>query len=373
MKKKWKWICGVLCALLPVWGVLVLLAKSRPDLVEAWYSRGFYPVWAGFLISLTSPLPFSLAEILVILAGLSALVWLASLIRAVIREKGKRLAAAGRHLLAGGGALSLVVMLFLMGGGLNYYRYTFTQYSGLQPAPAPVEMLADLCRELVAESNALREEVPEDANGVSLLTQSSRELARTARENYRLLMEEKPELAGLFDLSARCMAKPVFFSEAMSYMQIVGVFFPFTLEANVNFHTTDFDIPAAASHELAHISGFMREDEANFISYAACRVSEDGFFRYSGTVTAMIRATNALYSQNYDLYQEVMSGLSDGVRRDLAASSAYYNAHDTSFGDFSTQVNDVYLKVNSQEDGVNSYGRMVDLLLADYRQRHGLE
>lgn len=37
------------------------------------------------------------------------------------------------------------------------------------------------------------------------------------------------------------------------------------------------------------------------------------------------------------------------------------------------KVNDSYLKSNRQEDGVKSYGRMVDLLLADYRQRHGLK
>ena len=64
-------------------------------------------------------------------------------------------------------------------------------------------------------------------------------------------------------------------------------------------------------------------------------------------------------------------GTFEGVRRDLAASSAYYQAHHTSFGEFSTKVNDTYLKVNSQPQGVASYGRMVDLLLADYRARRG--
>ena len=62
-------------------------------------------------------------------------------------------------------------------------------------------------------------------------------------------------------------------------------------------------------------------------------------------------------------------GLSEGVRRDLAASSAYYQAHHTSFGEFSTKVNDTYLKVNSQPQGVATYGRMVDLLLAERRGR----
>ncbi len=32
----------------------------------------------------------------------------------------------------------------------------------------------------------------------------------------------------------------------------------------------------------------------------------------------------------------------------------------------STKVNDTYLKAHSQTDGVLSYGRMVDLMLADF-------
>ena len=78
------------------------------------------------------------------------------------------------------------------------------------------------------------------------------------------------------------------------------------------------------------------------------------------------------YAKDPARYQQAMEGLSDGVRRDFAASSAYYNAHHTSFGEFSTKVNDTYLKVNSQPQGVATYGRMVDLLLADYRLRHGI-
>jgi len=37
--------------------------------------------------------------------------------------------------------------------------------------------------------------------------------------------------------------------------------------------------------------------------------------------------------------------------------------------DASTQMNDRYLKAHSQEDGVRSYGRMVDLMLAYYKEQ----
>jgi hypothetical protein len=31
-----------------------------------------------------------------------------------------------------------------------------------------------------------------------------------------------------------------------------------------------------------------------------------------------------------------------------------------------SRANDIYLKTNAQEDGVKSYGRMIDLLIAEY-------
>lgn len=371
MKKKVNTVCAVLCGLLPVWGALVWLARGHPDGVERWYSQGFYPVWARAFIAVTSPLPFSLAEILVIAASLLAVWWLVSFARALWRGGGRRKAVLRDYLLWGGAACSVVLTFFLLGGGFNYYRHTFTQMSGLAAVASPLEQLAGLCRELGEESGALRQGLPEDGNRVSLLCQTNREMARTAAASYAGLMEQEPQW-DFFHLSTCCLPKPVFFSEAMSYMEIVGVFFPYTDEANVNVHTTDFDIPFAACHELAHISGFMREDEANFLAYAACRASEDRFFRYSGTLTAFIHATNALYAKDPEACREVMESLDEGVRRDLAASSAYYNAHHTSFGEFSTKVNDTYLKVNSQPQGVATYGRMVDLLLADYRLRHGI-
>lgn len=371
MKRKINIACAFLCGLLPVWGALVILARRYPDGVERLYSQGFYPAWARAFMAVTGLLPFSLAEVLVIAASLLAMWWLASLLRGVWKGKGKRLAVLGQYLLWGGAGCSVVLTLFLLGGGFNYYRHTFTQMSGMAAVASPIEQLEALCQELADSAAALRQGLPEDESGVVLLTQTNREMARTASDSYRLLMSQRPEW-DYFSLSTRCRPKAVFFSEAMSYMEIVGIFTPYTVEANVNVHTSDFDIPFAACHELAHISGFMREDEANFLAYRACLASDDPFFRYSGTLTAYIHASNALYSKDGSRYWAVADSLDDGVRRDLAADSAYYNAHHTEFGEFSTKVNDTYLKVNSQPQGVATYGRMVDLLLADYRERHNI-
>ncbi len=45
----------------------------------------------------------------------------------------------------------------------------------------------------------------------------------------------------------------------------------------------------------------------------------------------------------------------------------YWKNFDTKVAKISNNINDAYLKANNQDDGVKSYGRMVDLLLAYYR------
>ena len=82
----------------------------------------------------------------------------------------------------------------------------------------------------------------------------------------------------------------------MSYMKILGMYAPFTIEANYNANAPDFAKPFTVCHELSHLKGFMREDEANFIAYLACTGSDNVYLQYAGWVYALIYAANALYS-----------------------------------------------------------------------------
>ena len=111
----------------------------------------------------------------------------------------------------------------------------------------------------------------------------------------------------------------------------------------------------------------MNEAESNFIAYLACSESEDDYFRYSGNCLALLYSMNALYSANYELWYELRIQYPDYISADMAAQNEYVRAHDTKVAEVSDKVNDTYLKLNDQQDGVRSYGKMVDLLLA-YRR-----
>ena len=168
--------------------------------------------------------------------------------------------------------------------------------------------------------------------------------------------------------------KQILFSAAMSRTELTGVYVPFTMEANVNVDVPEYSIASTMCHELAHLRGFIREDEANYIAYLACMASDNPELQYSGLMEALILTGNALYGKNPDLYYEIRAGYNEGVNRDLAANSAYWaQFHNTKISNTTEKLNDTYLKANNQADGVQSYGRMVDLLLAEYRKNHGIE
>jgi hypothetical protein len=135
----------------------------------------------------------------------------------------------------------------------------------------------------------------------------------------------------------------------------------------VNVDIPPYQIPATMLHELVHLRGFMREDEANFISYLSCINSDFEDFAYSGTMLALTYSMNALYAEDPDAYAILRDTYSQEVRNDMIYSWNYWKNFDTKVAEVSNNINDAYLKANNQEDGVKSYGRMVDLLLAYYR------
>lgn len=69
-----------------------------------------------------------------------------------------------------------------------------------------------------------------------------------------------------------------------------------------------------------------------------------------------------------DAYITLHQKLPPEAVADLAYNNAYWNHFDGKVAEASTRMNDTYLKLQNQTDGVKSYGRMVDLMLAYYAE-----
>ena len=68
--------------------------------------------------------------------------------------------------------------------------------------------------------------------------------------------------------------------------------------------------------------------------------------------------------------EESFSLLSDIVKADIYDNSEYWKQFEGPVSEISETVNDTYLKANDLEDGTKSYGRVVDLLLAEYKEKN---
>jgi hypothetical protein len=357
--------------------LILWTVQTNEKIAEYVFARGIYHKLSQVISQISGLVPFSLMEVEVVLVPIIGLLLLVRFLRKWIGTLRKR-ENPGYYLAQGvlnlGVVVSILLFLFVILGGVNYYRYPFTTFSGLEIKDSSVDELYNLSLDLAKQAAELRSQIKineiEDSNGVLKLGNSNwREISTTAKQAFSKLSEDYPALAGNYG-----GPKPVFFSRFMSRMEITGIFWPFTMEANVNIDAPEYTIPATMLHELAHLRGFMREDEANFIAYLASQRSDNIIFQYSGIMLALTYTTNQLYGQDPDLYLKVSEIYNIGMTADLRQSYYYWEMfEDTAISAVANTMNDTYLKANRQEDGVKSYGRMVDLLLAEYRIKESLD
>ena len=306
-----------------------------------WYSVHIYSVIVSVAGRICGLVPISVSELgLYTLAVLS--VWY------TVRRRRQWRSVVSRAVFI----LGTAAFLYTFNCGINYYRPPFSSELSLDVREASVEELRNLCEYLTQKVN-------ETADDSSYRAQ----WALWGRDAMERLGEEYDGLQGYYP-----RAKPVAVSWILSVQQLSGIYSPFTVEGNYNRDMTDYNIPHTICHELSHLRGFMREDEANFIGYLACIGSDRKIFQYSGYLTGWVYAGNALAGQDPDGYRELYGRLTPRVREDLKRNSEFWNRYEGKVAEVSNQLNDTYLKMNDQKEGVRTYGRMVDLMLAYHRE-----
>ncbi len=340
--------------------VLSWFLSFFPETVESVYSRGIYPVFAKVLSWVFGWAPFSVGEFVIV----ASILWILWQLGRGIRKRLRRERSL-RNLLWHGALNTFTVFSVLAAAGdllwgFHHRRLPFATLAGLEIRETEISQLEELCHELVDRCNQIREQVPEDGEGVAKLKTDSAGVCERAPLGLERLASTFP-----FFGTSYGAPKGVFFSIVMSYCGIGGIFDPFTGEANINTHMPEFEIPTTACHEMAHQHGFAREDEANFIAFLVCRAHPDPDFQYSGHKLALAHSMNQLYLADLEAWKRCAEKRSPAVLRDLQFSRNYWRRFESPIEKVSSAINDAYLKSQGQVYGVRSYGRMVDLLLAE--------
>ncbi|MDR0859131.1 MAG: DUF3810 domain-containing protein [Oscillospiraceae bacterium] len=354
-------VSRVLVLVIP-FGAALLFVAAYYIAVAAGAAMNSAAVVSGFLRYLlggiTSFVPFSMYEFLIVLLGAFALYSLAAGTVSIVRSKGRRIFTAFSRFLPLVTAAVFIWAAFLWLWCSLYYTAPF--YEGVLTNSTPSEdELAFALEYFVEGANEYAPQVSRDNGGH--ITESAGTLLSRAAEviPYDKFCAYFPRLVNY--PSPR--PKGMIFSEFMSATHFTGVYFALTGEANVNRGTPKCFLPSTAAHELAHAHGIAPEAEANFAGIIAASLSGDAAFRYSGFLLGVTELGNALYSANPDRYVELSQNFSELVRIDFGDNHEYWAQYEETRA--VTAVNsayDGYLKSNGQQLGIKSYGACVNLL-----------
>ena len=290
---------------------------------------------------------------------LGILAWAAVLFHRLRTRRGRRLDTAYGCLM-GMACLCLTAYGFYCAAwGVNYYADGFQVKSGIYAKPveeAELDRVATWFAQRLAEA---ADGVARDGEGVFAVPRE--EIFAASTGVYGNISQEFPFLA-----REDRVPKKMFFSRLFSAMNFTGFYSPYTGESNLNVDSPACLLPANIAHELAHQRGIASEQECNFLAIAASTSSDDPAYRYSGYLMGYIHLGNALYRADRERWSELRSSLPETVLADLRYHSAYWDQFEGLTARVSKSIYDSALKSYGQADGIQSYGTVVDLLVAYY-------
>ena len=335
-----------------------LLARGHRQWMNAWERVVSAPIRRA-LGSLCDRVSFSVMEVLYVLAAVLVLAYVVWSIAAVVRARGRRKRrACGAVLGAACAGLSICAATCLL-WGVCYYTDTFQDRSGIRAEEVSLPDLTAVTAWFAENLAETADQVPRDENG--LFDVSLDDIFAESTDIYEGAEELFPFLA----FEDR-VPKRMFFSKIMSAMNFTGVYFAFTGESNINVDAPACLIPSTIAHELSHQRGIASEQECNFIAILASTQSGNPVYAYSGYLTGYVHLSNALYRADREAWQELRSQLDEGVLADIQNNSAYWDQWESPIDTVSNAIYDTMLKSYGQSDGIQSYGTVVDLLVAYY-------
>jgi len=345
-RNRWLLLLGVLAAAIRWFS----LDAHR---VERYYASRVFPRLSGWLGWALGGLPFSVGDLLYLLAGAGLLASLLRFLSSGAYPRPVRLLRRLPTLLAWALALNIA---FNVLWGLNYDRIGLDQRLGLEPQVTDTVLLRELTGVLLRKVNALspagqRRPVP------------TSQLVAVAREGYVRSARTHPALH-----APEVSYKPSLFGTLGNYIGYSGYYNPFTGEGQLNATIPPFLHPFVTCHELAHQIGIARENEANLAGFLAARASPDSAFRYSAYLDMFLYAVSNLHAFDSVTAQSRIQALSSLAKDDLRALQNFQAKYRTPIDRATDWLYDRFLRINGQSEGIRSYSRVVVWLLALYRR-----
>ena len=245
-----------------------------------------------FISRVSSPIPFSLFELFVILSPV--LIFL--LIKYVgTRERFFKLLSI----------LSLV-------GTLYIYTVFIPESCGAKLSAYDVSVseseLISAAKILVSDVNKASQSEP---LSLSLTSKKISESYKKISHGFGVKYQKLPT------------PKPLITSNLTSYLGILALYaFP-TSEICINTNIPEYLIPHTAAHEYAHFLGVSFEGEANFLSYVACAETGVPYIVYSASLSVLEYLLSDIAKTDRETYTKLYNSLSERAKNDIESYREY--------------------------------------------------
>lgn len=359
-----------------------------------WYRLTVFPVWTGTLGRFCGLFSGSVGEILIaagVVLAAAQVFFLPVFAGAWIGERRNRAVRGGQQ---GNPKISRIcllrkwdlrlicwILVYIYGTEtlncyMMYHASTIEEQYFDAGADYGVPELVDAYEKVVAKANVLAGQVVRDADGQAVYGGTDAQLYAACKKAMQAQGEEYPYLSGYYP-----DPKPIRASAFMSQQYLLGIYFPFTMEANYNTVMQPVNVPATVCHEYSHVKGMILEDEANFLGFVACIESEDPFLQYSGYLSVLSYLAGQIRKS---VPKDIRAGLEQAAEQ-VIADDAFLTQEQWERVEEKAVVpteavnraTDVFLEtnltMNGVADGVQSYGRVVRLVLGYYQHTNQVE
>jgi hypothetical protein len=326
----------------------LVAAPLPPHLVEQYYADWLYPALQARLTSWSNETGVALFDfILLFLVSVLAIVFWRTILRSV---RQRSVVAFLRGVLMIATVVALAYLWFDVAWGLNYSRVPLEAGIGYDRGRVTADAVRSLADRAVLETN--RGYSAGHAAGFPSVGEIPPSLVSAFHDVERRLGRPRPTIPGR---PKKTLLAPFFRASGTD-----GMHAPFMLETLLNPDLTPPERPAVLAHEWAHLAGYAPEDDASFVGLLAA-LRGDVAERYSAWLTLTFEAANQL---RRDERQRVLARLAPGPRQDQQAIATRLAMRVEAVQRVSWQTYDQYLKSQGVQEGIQSYSRVVELLIA---------
>jgi hypothetical protein len=329
----------------------IKLAVRNPQIVEKYYSNGFYPIISKIFSSVSRLIGISLWDVSWLL---TILLFISGLLLVILKT-----IKPGCYILRVWQAAALFYSFFYISWGFNYFRPDIGTRIGWEKIKVNENMFRTVLDSLIVQTNRNYSEI-------SICDYAS--INNLVEDSY----QRNSAWLGINYPNGYRRTKTMLLSSLFLKFGISGYFGPFFNEVHLNYYLLPSDYPFTLSHEKAHQFGIASEAEANLAAFVVCTSSEDSRLKYSAYRTLLqYFLSDASSFKDYPDYEKKID---KRVIMDLKFRQRYYlGLRNKAFENAQTFIYNIFLKSNHISKGVMNYNQVVELVLDWYYDPHHKE